>query len=105
MVMSFYSLIPRKKYFFTNLGKNTLYVYLLHGFFVRTFRESQVQEYFHSLEMFLVLAIGTLLMTLLLSSKPVTLLTQPIIELSTVKLRQVLNRATSITKNRKPLND
>ncbi|MDZ5470525.1 acyltransferase family protein [Bacillus sp. 31A1R] len=105
MVMSFYCLIPRKKYFFTNLGKNTLYVYLLHGFFVRTFRESQVQEYFHSLEMFLVLAIGTLLMTLLLSSKPVTLLTQPIIELSTAKIRQVLNRASSFTKNRKPLND
>ena len=47
MVLSFMSFVPRKQYFFTQLGKNTLYVYLLHGFFIKTFRKSEIQNYFH----------------------------------------------------------
>lgn len=30
--ISFMALVPRKKYFFSNLGKNTMTVYLVHGF-------------------------------------------------------------------------
>ncbi|MDC9217628.1 hypothetical protein PSM09_18495, partial [Clostridioides difficile] len=31
-IAAFFSFIPRKRLFFTKWGKNTLYVYLLHGF-------------------------------------------------------------------------
>lgn len=89
MIISFFSLVPRKQYFFTTLGKNTLYVYLLHGFFVRLFRESNVQDYFNSIESFLLLGIISLIITVLLSSRLVTSFTQPLIELSTSKLKQL----------------
>ncbi|CAM3681425.1 acyltransferase family protein [Mesobacillus zeae] len=81
MVLSFLSIVPKKQYFFTSLGKNTLYVYLLHGFFIRVFRESGVKNFFTEPETFLLLALIALLLTLLLSSNPATALTQPIIEL------------------------
>ena len=55
MVFSFMSFVPRKQYFFTQLGKNTLYVYLLHGFFIKTFRKSEIQNYFHDPEQFILL--------------------------------------------------
>lgn len=92
MVFSFYSIVPQKQYFFTNLGKNTLYVYLLHGFFVRLFRESDVQSYFSKPESFLLLAGISLLLTLLLSSKVITSLAEPIIELKTSKLKNLKHK-------------
>lgn len=36
-IAAFFSFIPRKRLFFTKWGKNTLYVYLLHGFFIKFF--------------------------------------------------------------------
>jgi fucose 4-O-acetylase-like acetyltransferase len=89
MVFSFLAFVPRKKYFFTNLGKNTLYVYLLHGFFVRIFRESGVQDYFHEPENFLLLAGISLILTLVLSSRIATSFAQPLIELNTSRLKQL----------------
>lgn len=88
MVFSFYAIVPRKKYFFTNLGKNTLYVYLLHGFIVRFFRESEIQDYIHSPLAYLILAGCSLILTLLLSSKILTTFAQPIIELRWTKLKE-----------------
>ncbi|MFE8698009.1 acyltransferase family protein [Cytobacillus sp. FJAT-53684] len=89
MVFSFFSLVPRKQYFFTNLGKNTLYVYLLHGFFIRIFRESDLQNYFTKPENFLILACASLILSLLLSSKPITSLAQPLIELKTSNMKRL----------------
>lgn len=89
MVFTFFTLVPRKQYFFTNLGKNTLYVYLLHGFFIRAFRESEVQDYFTKPENFLLLACASLLLSLLLSSKYITSFAQPIIELKVSKLKKL----------------
>lgn len=83
MIFCFLAVVPRGKYFFTMLGKRTLYVYLLHGFFVQLFRKSDVQEYFTQFENYILLAGLALLLTLLLSSQFVFSLAQPIIELST----------------------
>ncbi|MBY0120934.1 acyltransferase family protein [Bacillus sp. S/N-304-OC-R1] len=93
MVFSFFSIVPRKQYFFTNLGKNTLYVYLLHGFFVRIFRESNVQNYINEIETYLLLAAASLLLTLLLSSKITIPFAQPLIELKTTKLKNLQSKA------------
>lgn len=81
MTFSFLSLIPRDQQFFTKWGTRTLYVYLLHGFFVRTFRESSLHEQINSAEGYLIMAAVSLAVTIVLSSRLVTSLTQPIIEL------------------------
>lgn len=95
MVVAFLTFIPNKQYFFTNLGRNTLYVYLLHGFFVRVFRESDVQDFFNDVESFLLLAGVSLLLALLLSSKLVTAITQPLIELSTTRYKSLKIRLSA----------
>ncbi|SFA77363.1 MULTISPECIES: acyltransferase family protein [unclassified Bacillus (in: firmicutes)] len=89
MILSFFAFVPNKKYFFTNLGKNTLYVYLLHGFFVRLFRESSIQSYFDNPERCIYLAAIALVLTLLLSSKMITSFAQPLIEFRLSKLRKL----------------
>lgn len=98
MVFSFLTIVPKKQYFFTDLGKNTLYVYLLHGFFVRTFRESYVQNYFQEPERFLLLALIALLLTLVLSSKYAAALAQPLIEFKTSRINRIRNRIASMAR-------
>lgn len=80
MIGIFFAFVPRKKLFFTKLGRNTLYVYLLHGFFVRTFRDSAFEEYLSNSQTIIIIFIGTCLLTLILSSKFITKTTKPIIE-------------------------
>ncbi|MEH7525622.1 acyltransferase family protein [Bacillus sp. JJ1503] len=96
MVFSFFSLVPKQHYPFTKLGRNTLYVYLLHGFFIRIFRESSVQKFFVEPKNFLLLAVVSLLLTLLLSSKITVPFAQPLIELETTKLKNLQARLSTI---------
>jgi fucose 4-O-acetylase-like acetyltransferase len=92
MVFSFLAIVPKNQYFFTNLGKNTLYVYLLHGFFIRVFRESNVTNYFSNTESFSLLAMASFLLTLFLASGFATALAQPLIELKVTLLGKYKNR-------------
>ncbi|WP_071459254.1 acyltransferase family protein [Bacillus massilinigeriensis] len=98
MVFSFFAVVPKRQYFFTSLGKNTLYVYLLHGFFIRIFRESKAKEYFSEPENFLLLAALALILTLVLSSRTATALTQPIIELKMTRFTTYLTKSTAFIK-------
>lgn len=71
--------VPSKTYSWTKLGKQTLYVYLLHGVFIQFFREAgwfKVDTIFDVLG----LAILSMLIVLLLSSKMVFVSFQPFIE-------------------------
>ncbi|MEH6946530.1 acyltransferase, partial [Bacillus sp. JJ634] len=97
-VVSIMGFIPRKQYFFTNLGKNTLYIYLLHGFFIKIFRESQIQNYFENPEHFILLAGISLLLTLLLSDQVTISFTQPLIELKLSQLKLLTARVVSMIK-------
>jgi fucose 4-O-acetylase-like acetyltransferase len=92
MMTSFFALVPKQQYFFTNLGRYSLYVYLLHGFFIRLFRVSELKNYFTNLESILLLAAVSLLLTLLLSSKTVTAFTQPFIEIKVSNTKKLLKR-------------
>ncbi|WP_117168375.1 acyltransferase family protein [Paraliobacillus sediminis] len=96
LICSLFAWIPRKQYRWTNLGQQTLYVYLLHGLFIQFFREAGWFRVDHILDVF-GLAILSLLIVLLLSSKTVFISFQPIIEgrLTQIKLR-IMER-----KNRK----
>lgn len=79
MAMSVLAWIPKKNFWFTSLGTKTLYVYLLHGFFIQFFREKQLFEVNNPLDVvwIVVVSIG---IVLLLSYKPVLGIWQPIIE-------------------------
>jgi fucose 4-O-acetylase-like acetyltransferase len=101
MVFSFLAIVPKGQYFFTRLGRNTLYVYLLHGFFVRTFRESQISGYFTEPKDFLLLAAIALLLTLVLSSKLIKAAAQPLIELKASQMEKYKSRMSELEKNRK----
>ncbi|MFT8322624.1 MAG: acyltransferase family protein [Bacillus sp. (in: firmicutes)] len=89
MIYCFFACVPKKQYFFTKLGNNTLYVYLLHGFVVRIFRISDITDVVNPHKSFMLIIFISLVLTLLLSSKIITSLTQPIIELKLTGLKQV----------------
>lgn len=100
-VFSFLSFIPRQQYFFTNWGKQTLYVYLLHGFFIRFFRESTLQEHFSNTESFIMLAGLSFLITVLLSSEIIGSMAQPIIELKISRTKLFVSKIKEYIKPRK----
>ncbi|WP_242698346.1 acyltransferase family protein [Bacillus sp. SD088] len=90
MAGCFFAFVPRKRVFFTKWGRNTLYVYLLHGFIIRTFRGSSVENYLDPMQSMLILVIVSFGVTLLLSSKLVTTIVQPFIELKWSRWTQFL---------------
>ncbi|GIN89976.1 acyltransferase [Siminovitchia terrae] len=92
MTACFFAFVPRRQFFFTSWGRNTLYVYLLHGFIVRTFRGSDLEDYVDQVQAIPLLLVISLILTALLSSKFITSLTQPIIELKWSKLKQAAHR-------------
>lgn len=79
MVASVLAWVPTKRFRWTALGTRTLYVYLLHGFFIQFFRQVDLFEVNGFLD-FIGLAILSLLIVLLLSSRPVQGTWQPIVE-------------------------
>ncbi|MCA1056661.1 acyltransferase family protein [Rossellomorea aquimaris] len=92
MIFSFYSFVPSKEQFFTNWGRYTLYVYLLHGFIIRLFRVSDLKDSIEPRTGILLLLAVSLLLTMVFSTKFFTSITQPIIELKSTKLQKVLSR-------------
>lgn len=88
MAGSFFAFIPRRRFFFTRWGRNTLYVYLLHGFIIRLFRGSSLEDYLNQTLTLPVLIFASFVLTAILSSKYVTSLTQPFIELRMSKLKK-----------------
>jgi fucose 4-O-acetylase-like acetyltransferase len=92
MAGSFFAFVPGRRFFFTSWGKNTLYVYLLHGFIVRLFRGSSLEEYLNETFTLPILIFASFVLTALLSSKYVTSLTQPFIELRMSKWKQFIGQ-------------
>lgn len=80
--LSFLALVPRKKYFFTKWGTSSLYVYLLHGFVIKYFRNSELVELFADTEQIIVFSLLSLLLIIFLSSPLMRKMTQPLIECS-----------------------
>lgn len=92
MVACFFAFVPLRQFFFTSWGKNTLYVYLLHGFIVRIFRGSELEEYINHMQTLPLVLIVSLLLTALLSSNFITGITQPFIEMKVSKWKKAANR-------------
>ncbi|WP_046175214.1 acyltransferase family protein [Domibacillus indicus] len=77
MIAFVLSIVPKKTFFFTPWGRHTLYVYLLHGFFVQSSRRVDTLELPPSLFVLLAAAAG---LTLLLSSPLTAALFRPFLE-------------------------
>ncbi len=91
LIFSFYAWIPRRQLTLTKFGQQTIYVYLLHGLFVQFFRERDLIQINGLLDFAVVVAIS-LALVLLLSSKPIFISFQPIIETKTTAWRQLSQR-------------
>ncbi|NRK74111.1 acyltransferase family protein, partial [Salmonella enterica subsp. enterica serovar Typhi] len=100
MIFCFFTCVPKREYFFTKFGKSTLYVYLLHGFFIRLFRQSDLPDIFVSPRSYVMIVVVSFLITMLLSSNIIISLTQPLIELRSSKLKQLLFKRSTYTSNR-----
>ncbi|RYM05765.1 acyltransferase [Sporolactobacillus sp. THM7-7] len=79
-IFSFMSLIPKGRRSFTDLGRNTLYIYLLHGFFIKTIVLFPVYESIRKLYQYSFLLAASIALCYLLASRPVRRFTGPIIE-------------------------
>ncbi|WP_067728426.1 acyltransferase family protein [Oceanobacillus damuensis] len=80
MVASVLAWVPKKNLgWLTDLGRRTLYVYLLHGFFVQFFRQYDLFEVNSVIDLFGLAAISAFIVVIL-SSKPILGLWQPFIE-------------------------
>ncbi|USK35326.1 acyltransferase family protein [Bacillus sp. F19] len=85
---SFLSLIPKRNFFFTQWGTRTFYVYLLHGFIVKSFRNSEALEWLKDYQSITLIILLSILLTFILSTNFVKTVTQPIIELKATNLRK-----------------
>jgi fucose 4-O-acetylase-like acetyltransferase len=87
--LSFLTLVPRKHYFFTEWGTSSIYVYLLHGFFVKYFRNSELVDILKDYEQIAILTILSILLIAFLSSKFIRTLSQPFVELKSSYLKNI----------------
>lgn len=92
MVFSILAFVPWKERFFSKWGARTLYVYLLHGFIIRYFRTTDLVPYIKETGSYYLLLIFAVVVTLLLVSKPVYIVAQPLLELRADGLRKVLKK-------------
>jgi len=62
-IVTFCTLIPSNKTFYTNLGTRTLTVYLLHGFIVKLFYKFVPDYYFNSILLIFIAVVTTFLLS------------------------------------------
>ena len=90
MVIGVLAWVPQKRFQFTYLGERTLYVYLLHGFFIQFFREADLFTVNNLFDV-IGLAILSAMLVWLLSSKPIQGIWQPFIEGRATIIKRVIS--------------
>lgn len=91
MSASILAWIPTKRNVATNLGTRTLYVYLLHGFFIQFFREKGMFAVDNVIDLIGLFVIAAAIV-FVLSSKPVLGIWQPFIEGKATMLKKFFSR-------------
>lgn len=91
MSISVLSWIPKRDLIITPIGKTTLYVYLLHGFFIQYFRHRDLFEVSTAVD-FIGVGFITAAIVLLLSNKKVRAIWQPLIEGKTSLFKKTFKR-------------
>lgn len=77
-ILAFLILVPKRNFFFTKWGQNTIFTYLLHGFIVKGLRATNLTDASLTAPLFLGLVIISLLTTVVLSSNTVSRLFRPL---------------------------
>lgn len=85
---AFMSLVTERQIRFTHIGRYTLYIYLLHGFIVQPFRQSFIIDLLEGIWIIIVCGLLSFFGVLFLSSKFITTLFQPIVELRVKKIKE-----------------
>lgn len=93
MVASFLAFVPERKLMFTQLGGRTLYVYLLHGFFIHYVRSENLFQMEHMIDLFALMAVSWTLV-MILSSKPVLRVSAPFIEFDFSRFKNFIREKT-----------
>ncbi|WP_110931832.1 acyltransferase family protein [Paenibacillus bouchesdurhonensis] len=91
--IAFLSFVPLRESKLTDLGRRTLYVFLLHGLIIRIAAASPLYDYITNAAASIMLIIGAVLLTLLLSHSFVRKWTSPVIEPSVQWLLNLERRA------------
>ncbi|AZK46585.1 acyltransferase family protein [Paenibacillus lentus] len=91
--IAFLSFVPMRESKLTDLGRRTLYVFLLHGFIIRIAAASPLYNYITNTTTSIMLMIGAVLLTLLLSHSFIRKWTSPVIEPSVQWLLNLERRA------------
>ncbi|GAB3048215.1 acyltransferase family protein [Virgibacillus ainsalahensis] len=90
MIISVLAWVPKQEKWFSDIGPKTLYVYLLHGFIIQFFRQAELFKVGNIFDVVGLAAISGLIV-LLLSSKPIIGLMQPLIEGKVSILKKTIN--------------
>jgi fucose 4-O-acetylase-like acetyltransferase len=91
--ISFFAFVPRKHYFFTKWGTSSLYVYLLHGFFIKYFRNSELEGFFTEPWQLVLLIAVSIVIIAILSSNVIIAITQPLVELKICSIRHFVKKS------------
>jgi len=91
MAISVLAWVPAKKLRITKLGSRTLYVYLLHGFFIQFFREADLFEVTGVFDLIGLGAVSAAIVVIL-SSKPILGIWQPLVEGKASIIREAIER-------------
>ncbi|WP_181347724.1 acyltransferase family protein [Thalassobacillus sp. CUG 92003] len=100
MTASVLAWMPTKQFSFTVLGQRTLYVYLLHGFFIQFFRQADWFKVDNMFDLF-GLAVFAAGIVYLLSSSLVRTMSQPLIEGQAKMLKHMWSKHVTHSSNRK----
>lgn len=80
MTYSFLAIVPKAHFRFTKIGSRTLYIYLLHGFFIKLIGLLAVYQNIDHLYGYSALFLGSIIICFALGSKIVRKITKPVIE-------------------------
>lgn len=80
MILAFLMLIPREKTWFTQFGQATMYVYLLHTFVLYPLRENGVLDGERPLWYILIVLVGSLGLTVILSTPLIVRIFKPLVQ-------------------------
>ncbi|MHA0855642.1 acyltransferase family protein [Paenibacillus sp. CMAA1364] len=95
---AFMAWVPRIESRITDLGRRTLYVFLLHGFIIRLFAISGLYEHIQTVQASMLLIISAVALTILLAQPFVRRLTHHIVEPSIHWIIQLENRTIRRSK-------
>lgn len=103
MAASFLVWVPQRRFIFTKLGERTLYVYLLHGFFIQLFRHYEILSLNHFGHWLGLMTLSAIIV-ILLSTTTIMTIWQPLVEAKASRFQRVFERYT-MKKSDEPSNE